>query len=33
MRIVVDEMPKKPYNCAYCKDESNMDYDKYVCIF
>lgn len=33
MRIVVSEMPKEPYKCEYCRDDSNMDYDKYICTF
>lgn len=31
MKILVDRMPDKPYECPYCKDESNMDFDKYIC--
>jgi hypothetical protein len=33
MRIVVDEMPTETYKCDYCRDETNMDRDKYVCTF
>jgi len=33
MRIVVDEMPKEPYECPWCLDKSCMDYDEYVCTF
>jgi hypothetical protein len=31
MRIIVDEMPKEPYKCPYCKDNSDMDKDEYIC--
>ena len=33
MRILVDEMPKEPKDCPYCKDESTMDFDKYTCTY
>ena len=31
MKILVDKMPDEPYKCPYCKDESNMDMDRYIC--
>lgn len=31
MKILVDKMPEEPYKCPYCKDESDMDMDKYIC--
>ena len=37
MRILVDEMPKKPYQCPYYRDNSSMTYDKnygdYICTY
>ena len=31
MKILVDKMPEEPYDCPCCKDESDMDMDKYIC--
>lgn len=31
MKILVDKIPKEPNECPYCKDESNMDFDRYIC--
>ena len=31
MKILVDNIPLEPYKCPYCKDESDMDMERYVC--
>lgn len=31
MKLIVDKVPDKPYNCPYCKDKSCMDYEEYIC--
>lgn len=33
MRIIVDEMPKDPWECPYCKDNSDHDNDEYICTY
>ena len=31
MKILVDEMPKYPYDCPYCVDNCTMDSEEYKC--
>lgn len=31
MKIIVDSMPEKRYDCPYYKDESTIDYSKSHC--
>jgi len=33
MKILVDQMPKNKEKCLYCKDNSCMDFDEYICIW